>query len=131
MPAQEAISERSYKTIMKTKNVNPKASSKQGCDIIGSKKIYHNVRQTNSTPNQEEQYSRELKDVIGKVIPEREAREVYQEILTHKWVQSENLVNKGELEYGSSLTLKQAAEEWMLRHYPAWKTALFPRPEIT
>ncbi|MCK5218789.1 hypothetical protein KAR10_04665 [bacterium] len=99
--------------------------------MLDTEEIHCNVRQTNSRPNQEGQYSRKLKDIMGKVIPETEAREVYQEILTHKWVQTENLVNKGELRYGSSLTLKQAAEEWMHRHYPAWETAHSSRPEIT
>jgi len=131
MPAHESISERSYKTIMSVKSMNPKTSGKRGSEIADKKVIHHNVRQTNNDTNQEGQYSGELKALIRKVIPETEAREVYQEILTHKWVQTENLVNKGELEYGASLTLKEAAEEWMHRHYPAWKTARFPRPEIT
>ena len=77
------------------------------------------------------QYTLKLKDLIAKVLPEPEAREIYQEILNYKWLQTENLVKAGQLEAGSSLTLQVAAKAWMEQHYPDWKSARPTLREVT
>jgi hypothetical protein len=74
-------------------------------------------------PLKDGQYTLKLKDLIQKTIREPEAREIFEEILNYKWLQTENMVREGKLEAGSSLTLQEAATEWMEKHYPAWKAA--------
>jgi hypothetical protein len=83
----------------------------------------NNVWEAVIEPIRDGQYTKKLNDLIKKVIPEPDAREIYEEILNYKWLQTENMVRAGKLEAGSSLTLQQAADEWMKKHYPAWKAA--------
>jgi hypothetical protein len=94
-----------------------------GYGIVDVKITRNNVWRAVIEPIKDGQYTLKLKKLLGKVIPEPEAREIFQEILNYKWIQTENLVNAGKLEFGSSLTLKAAASEWMQKHYPEWKAA--------
>ncbi len=94
-----------------------------GYGIVDVELTRNNVWQAVIEPIKDGQYTQKLKKITGKVIPEPEAREIYQEILNHKWLQTENLVKTGKLVAGSSLTLKEAGTEWMEKHYPAWKSA--------
>jgi len=94
-----------------------------GYGIVDVKISRNNVWRAVIEPIKDGQYTLKLKALIGKIIAEPEAREIFEEILNYKWLQTENLVNAGQLEFGSSLTLQQAAKEWMSKHYPAWKTA--------
>jgi hypothetical protein len=83
----------------------------------------NNVWRAVIEPVKDGQYTQKLKNLIHKVIQEPEAREIYEEILNYKWLETEKLVNEGKLEFGSSLTLAEAAKEWMDKHYPDWKAA--------
>lgn len=94
-----------------------------GYGIVDVKITRNNVWRAVIEPIKDGQYTQKLKKLIGKVITEPEAREIFQEILNYKWIQTENMVNEGKLEFGSSLTLKEAAKEWMAKHYPDWKAA--------
>lgn len=102
-----------------------------GYGIVDVEISRNNVWRAVIEPIKDGQYTQKLKDLIHKVIPEPEAREIYEEILNHKWLQTENLVNAGKLEFGSSLTLQEAAAEWMEKHYPAWKAARPTLMEVT
>ena len=94
-----------------------------GYGIVDVEISRNNVWRAVIEPIKDGQYTLKLKELIRKVIPEPEAREIYEEILNHKWLQTENMVNTGKLEFGSSLTLQEAATEWMQLHYPHWKSA--------
>ncbi|MEW6517039.1 MAG: hypothetical protein AB1439_09050 [candidate division FCPU426 bacterium] len=94
-----------------------------GYGIVDVEITRNNVWQAVIEPIKDGQYTLKLSKLTGKVIPEPEAREIYQEILNHKWLQTENLVKAGKLEFGSSLTLQEAADDWMKAHYPAWREA--------
>jgi hypothetical protein len=94
-----------------------------GYGIVDVEITRNNVWQAVIEPIKDGQYTLKLAKLTGKNIPEPEAREIYQEILNHKWLQTENMVNTGKLEFGSSLTLKEAADSWMKEHYPAWRAA--------
>ncbi|MCD4814556.1 hypothetical protein K8S19_12805 [bacterium] len=94
-----------------------------GYGIVDVELIRNNVWQAVIEPIKDGQYTLKLSGLTGKTIPEPEARNIYQEILNYKWLQTENLVKAGKLEKGSSLTLQEAAEEWMEKHYPDWKVA--------
>ncbi|MBN1594998.1 hypothetical protein JW933_03635 [candidate division FCPU426 bacterium] len=94
-----------------------------GYGIVDVEITRNNVWQAVIEPIKDGQYSRKLKQLLKKNIAEPEARSIYQEILNYKWLQTENLVKVGKLEAGSSLTLQEAALEWMKDHYPAWKAA--------
>lgn len=83
----------------------------------------NNVWEAVIEPIKDGQYTKKVTSLIKKVIPEPDAREIYEEILNYKWLQTENLVKAGKLESGSSLTLQEAADEWMRKHYAAWKAA--------
>ena len=91
----------------------------------------NNVWRAVIEPIREGQYTLKLQKLIHRVIHEPEAREVYEEILNYKWLQTENLVKQGKLEAGSSLTLEEAAREWMDEHYPAWKANRKTLMEVT
>lgn len=92
-----------------------------GYGIVDVEITRNNVWRAVIEPIRSGQYTQKLKDLIHRVIREPEAREIYEEILNYKWLQTENLVKEGKLEAGSSLTLGEAAKEWMEQHYPAWK----------
>lgn len=83
----------------------------------------NNVWEAVIEPLKDGQYTNKLNELIKKVIPEPDAREIYEEILNYKWLQTENLVKEGKLEDGSSLTLQESADKWMEKHYSAWKAA--------
>lgn len=102
-----------------------------GYGIVDVELSRNNVWSAVIEPILDGQYTLKLKALINKVIPEPEAREIYEEILNYKWLQTENMVKSGKLEAGSSLTLSQAAKEWMTRHYPAWKAARPTLMEVT
>lgn len=91
----------------------------------------NNVWEAVIEPLKDGQYSQKLTVLIKKTIPEPDAREIYEEILNYKWLQTENLVKAGKLEAGSSLTLEEAATEWMKKHYAAWKAARPTSLELT
>jgi len=94
-----------------------------GYGIVDVEITRNNVWHAVIEPIKDGQYTRKLNKLIHKVISEPEARDIYQEILNYKWLQTENLVKAGKLEAGSSLTLQEAADEWMEKHYPDWKAA--------
>lgn len=94
-----------------------------GYGIVDVELTQNNVWRAVIEPIKDGQYTQKLQKLIHKVIPEPEAREIYQEILNHKWLQTENLVKAGTLQAGSSLTLEEAGTEWMEKHYPDWKSA--------
>lgn len=94
-----------------------------GYGIVDVELTQNNVWRAVIEPIKDGQYTQKLQKLIYKVIPEPEAREIYQEILNHKWLQTENLVKAGTLKAGSSLTLEEAGTEWMEKHYPDWKSA--------
>jgi hypothetical protein len=94
-----------------------------GYGIVDVEITRNNVWHAVIEPIKDGQYTQKLNKLVNKVIPEPDARDIYQEILNYKWLQTENLVKAGTLEVGSSLTLKEAAEEWMEKHYPDWKSA--------
>jgi hypothetical protein len=102
-----------------------------GYGIVDVEITRNNVWRAVIEPIKDGQYSAQLAGLIHKAIPEPEAREIYEEILNYKWLQTENLVNAGKLEFGSSLTLAEAAKEWMDKHYPAWKAARPTLMEVT
>jgi hypothetical protein len=102
-----------------------------GYGIVDVEISRNNVWHAVIEPIKDGQYTKKLSQLINKVIPEPEARGIYQEILNHKWLQTENLVQAGKLEKGSSLTLKEAAMEWMQKHYPAWKAARLTLWEVS
>jgi len=102
-----------------------------GYGIVDVEITRNNVWRAVIEPVLDGQYTLKLKDLINKVIQEPEAREIYQEILNYKWLQTENLVKAGQLEDGSSLTLQVAAKEWMEKHYPDWKGARPTLLEVT
>ncbi|NTV51609.1 MAG: hypothetical protein HGA76_01145 [Candidatus Firestonebacteria bacterium] len=102
-----------------------------GYGIVDVEITRNNVWRAVIEPVLDGQYTLKLKDLINKVIQEPEARDIYQEILNYKWLQTENLVNEGQLEEGSSLTLQVAAKEWMEKHYPDWKAARPTLREVT
>jgi hypothetical protein len=102
-----------------------------GYGIVDVEITQNNVWRAVIEPILDGQYTMKLKELINKVVPEPEAREIYQEILNYKWLQTENLVTEGKLEAGSSMTLKAAAEEWMEHHYPEWKSARPTLMEVT
>jgi hypothetical protein len=94
-----------------------------GYGIVDVEITRNNIWQAVIEPIRDGQYTLKLNKLTGKNISEPEARDIYQEILNYKWLQTENLVNVGKLEKGSSLTLQEAADEWMDKHYPDWKIA--------
>ncbi|MCK5243027.1 hypothetical protein KAR34_11305 [bacterium] len=94
-----------------------------GYGIVDVEITRNNVWHAVIEPIKDGQYTQNLNRMISKIIPEPEARDIYQEILNYKWLQTENLVKAGKLESGSSLTLQEAAKEWMDKHYPDWKVA--------
>ncbi len=102
-----------------------------GYGIVDVEISRNNVWRAVIEPLLDGQYTLKLKELVHKVIQEPEAREIYQEVLNYKWLQTENLVKAGKLEAGSSLTLQEAAKEWMDKHYPAWKTARPTLLEVT
>lgn len=102
-----------------------------GYGIVDVELSRNNVWRAVIEPILDGQYTLKLKALINKVFAEPEAREIYEEILNYKWLQTENMVKAGKLEKGSSLTLKQAAKEWMAKHYPAWKSARPTLMEVT
>jgi hypothetical protein len=91
----------------------------------------NNVWRAVIEPIKDGQYTLKLKELIHKVIPEPEAREIFEEILNYKWLATERMVKEDKLVAGSSLTLRQAAKEWMEKHYPAWKAARPTLLEVT
>ena len=80
-----------------------------GYGIVDVEITRNNVWRAVIEPVHDGQYTLKLKGLINKVIQEPEARDIYQEILNYKWIQTENLVKAGQLEKGSSLTLPVAA----------------------
>lgn len=94
-----------------------------GYGIVDVEITRNNVWRAVIEPVKDGQYTLKLKELIHKVIQEPEAREIYEEILNYKWLETEKLVDAGKLEFGSSLTLAEAAKEWMEKHYPDWKAA--------
>jgi hypothetical protein len=102
-----------------------------GYGIVDVKLTRNNIWRAVIEPIKEGQYSSKLKSLIRRVVPEPEARAIFQEILNYKWLQTENLVKEGKLEKGSSLTLREAAKEWMQLHYPDWKAARPTLLEVT
>jgi hypothetical protein len=102
-----------------------------GYGIVDVEISRNNVWRAVIEPLLDGQYTLKLKELVHKVIQEPEAREIYQEVLNYKWLQTENLVKAGKLEAGSSLTLQEAAKEWMDKHYPAWKAARPTLLEVT
>lgn len=108
---------------MSAVRLNQKGISMLGYGIVDVEITNNNVWRAVIEPIREGQYAQKIKRLTKKVIPEPEAREIFQEILNHKWLQTENLVRAGKMESGSSLTLEAAALEWMKLHYPAWKAA--------
>ena len=102
-----------------------------GYGIVDVEITRNNVWRAVIEPVLDGQYTLKLKELIGKVIQEPEARDIYQEILNYKWLQTENLVKAGQLEEGSSLTLHIAAKEWVEKHYPEWKAARPTLREVT
>jgi hypothetical protein len=102
-----------------------------GYGIVDVEITKNNVWLAAVEPVRDGQYTMKLKELIAKVIREPEARDIYEEILNYKWLQTENLVNEGRLEKGSSLTLKEAASEWIEQHYPEWKSHRKTLLEVT
>ncbi len=102
-----------------------------GYGIVDVEITRNNVWRAVIEPLKDGQYTLKLKDLTHKVIREPEAREIYEEILNYKWLQTENMVKEGKLEAGSSLTLQEAASEWMENHYPDWKAARPTLSELT
>jgi hypothetical protein len=111
--------------------LNRKGLRMLGYGIVDVEITRNNVWRAVIEPVKEGQYSRLLNELIRKVIPEPESREIYEEILNYKWIQTEKMVKEGRLETGSSLTLSEAAREWMDKHYPAWKAARPTLMEVT
>ena len=94
-----------------------------GYGIVDVEITRNNVWQAVIEPIKDGQYTKKLSQLIHRVVSEPEARNIYQEILNYKWLQTENMVKQGKLEAGSSLTLQQAADEWMDKHYSDWREA--------
>ncbi len=108
---------------MSAVRLNRKGIRMLGYGIVDVEITRNNVWRAVIEPLRDGQYTLKLKALTQKVIREPEAREIYEEILNYKWLQTENLVKAGKLEAGSSLTLEEAAREWMEKHYPSWKAA--------
>ena len=102
-----------------------------GYGIMDVKISRNNVWRAVIEPIRDGQYSLKIRTLTHKMIPEPEAREIFEEILNYKWLQTENMVKAGKLETGSSLTLKAAAQEWMKKHYPDWKSSRSTAFEIS
>jgi hypothetical protein len=115
---------------MSALKLNRKGITMLGYGIVDVEISRNNVWRAVIEPILDGQYTLKLKDLIHKTIREPEAREIYQEILNYKWLQTEKLVKEGMLEAGSSLTLVEAAKEWMERHYPKWKAARLTLLEV-